>query len=198
VLVSKANVGAARTVYQWLRDQGIAYQQYIPCVEYDRAGNALPFTITGEDWGAFLVELFDAWTGDRGTISIRHLDELAAFASNGKPVSCATGRNCSTYFVVEYNGDLYPCDFFVRRDLLLGNAAATGLERAFASPAAVRFGRMKTRWNRACDDCRFLRFCSGDCLKHRLLGPSPVPHARSVLCEGLKAFYSHALPRLGI
>lgn len=41
---------------------------------------------------------------------------VTAHASNGVELSanvCALADNCCQYVVVEHNGDIYPCDFFV-------------------------------------------------------------------------------------
>ncbi len=61
VLVSKANVHMAREVYRYLLEQNFLYHQYIPCVEFDNHGKSLPFSISAEEWGRFLCELFDSW-----------------------------------------------------------------------------------------------------------------------------------------
>ena len=72
VLVSSANVKRAREVYHYLRDHGINYHQYIPCVEFDVNGQLLPYSITGREWGDFLCEIFDEWImRDRRQVSRR-------------------------------------------------------------------------------------------------------------------------------
>jgi len=105
------------------------------------------------------------------------------------------GGNCFQYFVVEHNGDIYPCDFFVEADLKLGNIATDPWEDLQRSPKYVEFGAQKARWNELCGECRFLKYCSGDCLKHRLPA-TDEPRTLSWLCEGWKEFYGHALPGL--
>ena len=71
VLVNKANVDHASDVYRYITDLGIRYVQFIPCVETDRNGRLRPFAITGEEWGAFLTEIFELWGCRRHT---PHLD----------------------------------------------------------------------------------------------------------------------------
>ena len=193
VLVSQANVGKAAEVYRYLTGQGFLYHQYIPCVEYDDTGRLLPFAIDGEAWGRFNIELFDAWQADNDThrVSIRHFDAaLVKMVDNGVSL-CSMGRDCRQYFVVEHNGDIYPCDFFVESDLKLGNVMDTAWSAAQDSPVYKTFGLRKAAWHRACDACPHLDLCAGDCLKHRPQNSDGSP-VLSVLCAGWSMFYAHA------
>ncbi len=195
-LVSQSNVRHGREVYRCIRDQGHRFHQYIPCVEFGPDGKPLPFAISGEEWGEFLCQVFDEWrAADTRTVSVRLFDALLAILVDGRPMQCTLDRDCRQYFVVEHNGDIYPCDFFVRPELRLGNIADTSWEAALASPLYAQFGGCKARWNPACASCDVLDLCSGDCLKHRPGTPAD-PSALSVLCAGWKRFLRHARPKL--
>ncbi len=194
VLVSSANVHRARDVYRYLRGLGIAYHQYIPCVEFDRDGRPLPYTITGPQWGDFLCQIFDEWiSSDVGLVSIRRFDSVLNMLLNGRADACNMSRNCNQYFVVEHNGDVYPCDFFVDEDKKLGNIITDSWESLQNSPRYVRFGKQKARWNPRCARCEYLALCAGDCLKHRIYGGGDAGRL-SWLCEGWRRFYAHSLP----
>jgi len=195
VLVSRANVSRASTVYQYLTSQGFFYHQYIPCVEFDAAGNLLPFAVTGGEWGEFLCNLFDQWyPRDVHRVSIRHFDSILQMMIEGAADVCTMGRSCCQYFVVEYNGDIYPCDFFVQESLKIGNIMDTNWKDALASDAYQKFGAQKAQWNRECRRCECLNFCYGDCLKHRLFAGNP-PQTLSWLCEGWRQFIRYTRDR---
>jgi len=197
ILVSAANVGRAREVYNYICDQGIMFHQYIPCVEFDAAGKPMPYSIGGDEWGDFLCELYDQWLpGDTRRVSDRLFDSILTLLVEGGYSICHMGRNCCQYFVVEHNGDVYPCDFFVQADLRLGNVATDSWEYLGQSPKYLEFGRQKARWNEQCGECAFVKYCSADCLKHRLPSGGDNPQTLSWLCDGWKRFYSHALPGL--
>ena len=186
VLVSAANVNHGREVYRYLVDQGFYYHQYIPCLEKAPDGAPAEFSIDGEGWGEFLTQVHDEWIkGDQRRVSIRHVDSILQLLVNGAVTSCTMGGACNAYFVVEYNGDVFPCDFYVQDDLRLGNIAADSWEALIASPARRKFAAAKARWPASCSSCSYLHLCSGDCVKHR----NPV----SELCSGWKRYYGHAL-----
>lgn len=121
------------------------------------------------------------------------LDSILTLLVDERYNICHMGRDCRQYFVVEHNGDIYPCDFFVEAPRRLGNILEDNWERLLESPLYRAFGTQKSRWHPDCDQCRYLRFCSGDCLKHRLHERND-PKTRSWLCHGWKTFYGHALP----
>ncbi|MCK5850017.1 MAG: anaerobic sulfatase maturase [Kiritimatiellae bacterium] len=191
VLVSQANVLHAENIYRYLTDAGFLHQQYIPCVEFDNTGALQPFAITGEEWGRFMCELFDEWQKeDTHRVSIRHFDSVLIRMVEKVSNVCSMGNDCRQYFVVEHNGDIYPCDFFVEPRLKLGNIMDTSWEEVSDSALYHDFGVQKSLWNEACSSCDWLELCFGDCIKHRVYGGNP-PQNLSWLCEGWKRFYAH-------
>jgi uncharacterized protein len=196
VLVTRANVHRAKEVYTYMVDQGFFYHQYIPCVEFDEKGTLLPFAITGQQWGDFMCSIFDMWYArDRNRVSVRYFDAVLQKMINGCANICTLGNDCRQYFVVEHNGDIYPCDFYVREDLKLGNIMDTSWEEALDSPLYKDFGVQKSRRNPACTTCDCLYLCMGDCLKHRTCGDH-IAGNLSWLCAGWQQLIRHARDRL--
>ncbi len=190
-LVSQSNVRRSREVYQYLCDKGFLFHQYIECVEYDADGNLAPFAITGEQWGAFMCGIYDQWIrGDTRRVSIRLFDSIVNYLVTGVPNVCKMCRDCRQYLLVEHNGDVYPCDFFVEKDLLLGNVATHAWSTMLDSPVYEAFGRRKANWCEACETCPWLEWCMGDCPKNRRGGVGDGRQL-SELCAGWKLFYAH-------
>jgi uncharacterized protein len=197
VLVSSANLNRAKEVYHYLRNLGIYYHQYIPCVEFDNNGKPLIFTVSARQWGGFLCEVFDEWMkGDTRRVSIRWFDSIISYLVDATYTVCQMGKNCCQYFLVEHNGDIYPCDFFVRPELKLGNICDASWGELLQSRIYVDFGAQKAQWHEECDSCHDLPYCSGGCLKHRLFHGTRHSRQLSWLCHGYKQFLQHALPEL--
>ncbi len=184
VLVSQANVRRAGEVFGYLRDLGLLHQQYIPCLDVDDDGAPRPYAIGSEEWGAFLDALFVAWAADGERAAIRNLDALVGQLLGDPPAECTLGQDCRQYVVVEHNGAIYPCDFYVREDLCLGNVMDVAWDTVLASPAHRRFGATKAAWPEACATCDCLDLCAGGCPRHRT-GSAAEP---SRLCAGLRGF----------
>lgn len=194
-LVSESNVRHPREVYRYLCDHEYLFHQYIPCVEADPQRQLLPFAITAEQWGEFMCGIFDEWKErDTRRVSVRLFDSVLMLLVEGVRNVCHLGRDCRQYFVVEYNGDVFPCDFYVETPLKLGNLLRESWTTLQNSPVYADFGALKTQWHPTCDSCRFAAICSGDCLKNRLYSSGGDPRRLSKLCKGWKMFFSHALP----
>ncbi len=194
-LINNQTVKKAKEIYRYHCDNGFFFHQYIPCVEFDEDGNLKSYSINGEDWGRFLSDLFEEWIKeDVNRVSIRLFDSIMEYLVYGRYNVCYMGKSCVQYFVVEYDGSVYPCDFFVRDDLLLGNVKADSWESLLLSKKYQNFGNKKANWNKKCDSCPYLKLCHGDCQKFRFGAPN-FSKELSVLCKGWKMFYSRTLPR---
>ncbi|MDD5727531.1 MAG: anaerobic sulfatase maturase [Victivallales bacterium] len=190
-MVSTANVDYPAQVYRYLKKQGFKYHQYIECVEYSRDGSLLPFAVTGRQWGGFMCGIFDEWyPRDRHEISVRLFDSILFCLLEGTPNVCAMGSDCRQYLLIENNGDVYPCDFFMDRKWKLGNLMNDSWESLTGSPLYARFGVRKKEYATACQACPWLKFCQGGCPKNRP-ERGDVPGMQTSLCDGWKIFYEH-------
>lgn len=194
-VVTQANAPHGKEMYRYLKSLGFDFHQYIPCVEFDPAGALADFAVDGEAWGQFLSDVFEEWRkSDTRRVSVRQFDSIVNKLVLGRPTLCPMDTNCCQYFVVEFSGDVYPCDFFVRSELSLGNVRSHAWVEMLEEPKYVEFGARKPRWHSDCQRCEYLELCAGDCLKHRG-PPGSAPETKSVLCDGWKAFYCHSLPK---
>ncbi len=194
VLVNSINVSHPDEIFDYFHQRGERHLQFIPCVEFEKDGiSPLPWSLGPEAWGSFMVRIFDAWYKHRYEVSLRFFDSILNKLLVNRPTTCDMDRNCCQYFVVEYDGKVYPCDFFVQDHLCLGNIK-TGNWNAFLRHKSYRrFGAEKLGFIKECHSCPYLNFCWGDCPKNR----SGRNHkGLSRLCDGWKLFYAHALPRL--
>ena len=192
-LVTAANVERAKDVYRFLTSEGHRFLQFIPCLEKDPAtGGRADYAIDAPSYGRFLTDLYDEWAKeDRGTVSVRLFDALLEKAVRGSSSFCVLGSSCDSYLVVEHNGDVYPCDFFVAGEWKLGNILETPLEELARAEMRRDFARQKSRAREACGECRWWRVCRGGCVKDRVaLGRSAAE--RTEFCESMRMLLERA------
>lgn len=194
-VLSQANVEKPQEVYRFFRGLGIDYIQYIPLAEFDSQGNPLPFTITPEQYGRFLSETFDLWWRERRKVRVRFFDNLAEALAGQKPGSCNLHETCDSYCVVEYNGDVYPCDFFVEKDWKLGNITLDSWPEISRRQRRYSFAAKKTLPRSECQLCEYLSLCHGGCPKLR-----HAPHRRfedlDYFCPAYKMVFAKSLDPL--
>jgi sulfatase maturation enzyme AslB (radical SAM superfamily) len=81
-----------------------------PLAEFASDGSPLPSTIAADEYGRFLCELFEAWWPEHEYVRIRWFDNIAEAIAGATPACCTLYERCDSYAVVEYNGEVYPCD----------------------------------------------------------------------------------------
>ena len=196
-LLTDSNVGEPARLYRFFREHGFSHLQFVPCFEKDpETGEDLPFSITAEQLGEFHRRLFDLWLDDGfPDVSIRVFEDVLINYIDGIIVSCNWQERCASYYVVEHNGDVYPCDFFVYPEWKLGNIVEDSYEKIGKSPLLPKFAEMKACMPDECEGCRWLSFCHGDCTKFRL-DESGGYEDRSAYCAARKMLFEHVEPHL--
>ena len=134
---------------------------------------------------------------DIGRIMVQIFDEAARPFRGLDHSLCVFRERCGDVPVLEHDGSLYSCDHFVDPAHLLGNIRETPLANLLASPAQRRFGNDKwDRLPRYCMECPVRPMCNGGCPKDRFLRTLDGEEGLNYLCQGLKAFFTHARPTL--
>jgi uncharacterized protein len=207
VAVNRVNAEHPLEVYRFLRDEARAtWIQFIPVVErIDEAGHTIyqkgtqisRRSVRAEQWGRFLIGVFDEWVRhDVGQVYVQTF-EAAVRNWLGMPSGmCVFEETCGLGLALEHNGDLYSCDHFVEPDYLLGNIVEGVGERTSPLLAMVnserqrQFGRDKRdTLPRYCRECEVLFACRGECPKNRFLTTPEGEPGLNHLCAGWKAFF---------
>jgi uncharacterized protein len=189
VMVTAESAGRAREIYRCLRDLGLRSHHYIPCVEFDAAGSPRPGTISGERWGRFLNDLAAIWLEDGAAISIRLFDAALGRLLGAADDLCTVASACGPCLVVDRDGAVYPCDFYVASDRRLGSVLTEDFDAVLGSPAYRAFAAAKADLPAACLACPHLDLCGGDCPRNRR-GPGRPADGVSWLCAGWRHFFS--------
>lgn len=177
-------------VYEFFTSRGYKHLQFIPCLKplYDKSDNG--FTPDGETYSRFLKKCFTLYTRDylRGDYtSVRLFDNMVALAHLRRSEQCGTGGHCTHQYVIEGNGDVYPCDFYCLDEYKLGNIAETDFETMEHSEKAVRFITESLIIEDKCKACKWFALCKNGCKRER---------ADIDKCAAYKEFFEKALPHL--
>ena len=162
------NAALGRGLMDYFLGLGFRHFQFIPCAERAGPDGLAQFSIRAKQYADFLVETFDRWaTWDGEPVSVRLFESIVRAMMGGEPESCILRENCQNMITVEANGDIYPCEFFVRPERRYGNVNETPLRDILAGPVRAQFrSDIKTRPAR-CRRCKWDWICKGGCPKYR-------------------------------
>ena len=99
-------------------------------------------------------------------------------------------KECGAYVVIEHNGNVYSCDFFVEPRHRLGNLRNDKLVNMLNSKKQEEFGKAKTILPRKCRFCKWNSKCFGGCTKDRI--KDPADHNQPRFCRSYQMFFEHA------
>ncbi|MDO4846661.1 MAG: SPASM domain-containing protein [Clostridiaceae bacterium] len=186
-VVDGENAGDIESTYTFFKEQGFGFLQFIPCID-ENSGVSL----TPEKHATFLKKSFDLWYEDfiNGRyISMRHIDNYINILMGNPPENCAMCGVCGNYFVVEANGDIYPCDFYCRDEYKIGSVFG---ERPFEqNEKQKRFIEQSLLIHEKCRECRYYRLCRGGCRRDR-----DESLTSNVYCKAYKDFFDYSCDRM--
>jgi uncharacterized protein len=195
-VINDYSVDFPEDIYRFNKGLGLNYMQFIPCLEPDSTDPArsASFSLPAEKYGDFLCTVFDLWRGDfkngKPTTSIRYFDSLLSGYMGLGAGECTLQQECGDYLLIEHNGDVYSCDFFVEPAWRLGNIDSDLLTDMLNAPRQQQFGRQKTVLTDKCMACRWLTTCNGGCPKDRMNNVQDP--ALSGFCEAYQVFFDYA------
>lgn len=176
-------------VYRFFRQQDFRYLQFIPCLDpLDSPPGDQAYSLLPEDYGNFLIRLFDLWFQElrQGVyVSVRHLDNWIGILLGLPPEACSMTGRCAIGFTVESSGDVYPCDFYALDEWRLGNVMDLSLTEMARSEPAQRFLQASHDLPQACGACRYYPLCRNGCRRDR-----ECATGRTFLCTAYKQFFS--------
>lgn len=188
-VVTGENAKNIGEIYDFYRKNGFEYLQFIPCLDpMDQARGKEHYHLSSQAYGEFLIRIFDLWYEDlkKGRyVSIRHIDNWIGILLGQRPEACSMNGRCSIQFVVEGDGSVYPCDFYVTDEWKLGNVASDSFASMLNSPKAHQFIRDSMVLPEECRVCPILRLCRNGCRRDRM-----ESHGKTCFCEAHRRFFT--------
>ena len=188
-----------QSVYENYKKEGFRHLQFIPCIAgLDAVGEDMELSLTPKRYAAFLKTLFDLWYRDyrNGSyISIRHFDNWVLMLAGAEAETCAMSGKCSPYFVVEGDGSVYPCDFYVLDEWKLGNLAESSFTDLLESPLHQAFLEQSIPKPEQCRQCPFLYLCRGGCRRDRDIGGTL---GKNRFCSSYYDFFQEKIPAVQV
>ena len=154
-----------KELYRFYKDNKYQYVQIIPCLPgLKEMKNA--YSLTPRKFASFYKEFYDLWLDDyqKGEyLSVTLFDNIIPMFAGIPPQQCGFLGRCSLQSVIESDGTVYPCDFYVLDQYQCGNIVTNSMEEISNSEAAKNFLGEPRKPCNACKSCGFYHMCFGQC-----------------------------------
>ncbi|MGL4344002.1 MAG: anaerobic sulfatase maturase [Cellulosilyticaceae bacterium] len=198
-VVTKQVARGIKEIYDFYMENDLKYMQFIPCIddiEDERGSKA--YSLTAEDYGQFLCDLFDKWhvtVSSGGFVYIRYFENLLQLLCGYYPEACGMLGVCTHQYVIEADGGVYPCDFYVMDDYKIGNILEDSFDLINQKREGIQFIHQSIPKDSGCAKCKWHKLCRGGCRRDRDLFMDGKTK-RNYFCRSYKTFFKHAYPRL--
>jgi uncharacterized protein len=135
--------------------------------------------------------MFELWSNDFQAgkkIEVRFFSNLVQMAAGYQPEACGMCGHCTPYPVVEGDGSVYPCDFYVTDEWRLGNVS-DGFEAMLSGRRIKEFALPSETIDDACRACPHFALCRGGCRRWREPVIGGIPSI-NCLCDDYKLFFT--------
>jgi uncharacterized protein len=159
-----------KALFEYYLSEGFEYVQLIPClpafgIEDDG------MSLTPDLYASFYKSFFKAWKKafERGHyININLFENLASMMQGYYPYQCGMLGRCITQYVVESNGDVFPCDFYCLDEYCMGNIYEKSLSELKDSEGSRKLTEGPSMEKKICESCRYRNICHGGCRRQNI------------------------------
>lgn len=197
-VVNKETAAHISFIYDMFKKQDFMWQQYIACLPpLNKKTHEVEYAVSPELYGDFLTKLFEMWESDVWNSTqpyIRQFENYIGILLGIYPESCEQRGCCSFQMVIEADGSVYPCDFYVLDEYKLGNLLMDDFDDIGKAREKSDFVKRSYNHTKACLDCEYHYICRGGCYRNRVQFGDEKGH--NYLCDGYRKFFDNCLPGL--
>lgn len=194
-VVNGITAAKVNRIYENYRKQGFDWQQYIACLDpiWKKQGQ-MDYSLTPEVYGKFLISLFHLWEIDfwkNEAPTIRQFENYIGIIMGYPPESCEHRGNCSFQTVIEADGSVYPCDFYVLDDYRIGNLNTETMEEIQKRRLEIQFVETSFNHTAECKNCKWFKLCRGGCRRHR--EQPGTQKGENYFCKSYQMFFEECI-----
>lgn len=154
-------------IYNFYKENDFKYVQFIPCLNSLSDSKSYLYP---HDFEIFLNKLFNLYYNDiiKGNyLYNRYFENLLCILLGENPEDCSLKGNCSLQYVIEANGNVYPCDFYAIDKYYLGNINKDNIKDLNLNLIKSKFIDDSYLLNQSCSKCEYINLCRCGCRRMR-------------------------------
>ncbi|WP_300692672.1 radical SAM protein [uncultured Oscillibacter sp.] len=165
-VLTSASAKHPSSFWNWLLKENVQYVQFIPCLNDLNASERSPYALTPTLFRDFYRQLFPMWVRSMEAghfISVKFFDDLINLYLAGRTTACGITGHCTVQYVVEANGDVFPCDFYALDSYRMGSLLEGKPSDLFRKGEFfLTDGRVYFQ-TEPCNRCLYRTSCGGGC-----------------------------------
>ncbi len=185
-------------IYAFYKQEGFFNLHFIPCLKPIFSEHKIDdYSLDNDYYQKFLFKIFNLWYEDVKNgfyLSIRHIDNYLMLLMQGRCESCAMQGKCSIQYVVEGNGNVYPCDFYATDKYFLGNIKDKSFKELSQSANALAFVNESLVLQEQCSKCSVFKYCRNGCKRDRIFEKGQFK--QNMYCKAYNSFLTENLDKL--
>lgn len=194
--VTKKSVTRGREMFLSLVDAGFKSIAFNAFYNTASSCDSDTYGLTDQEWLMFLIDIFEAWIAlNDPSIRVRELDGIIAWLKEKSANSCVYKGTCYQWFVVDYTGDIFPCERF-GRTIHFGNIySLVDFQGVLDGQIFLDWKGFSEQLPKKCLACNLQTLCHNGCRSHRTAdceGGIPL----YAYCESRRGFYNYLTNRL--
>ena len=170
-VLSKKVLSHPKQLYNFYKKSGIKYVQLIPCLPPLNETNQESTRARRDLLAPFWIQFYDLWRQDfqngRPPFEVREFYAIFRALQGNPTDTCIFPGKCSPQLIVEADGSLYPCDFYVLPQYRTGSVFTDTLEDTLHAEGMLRFAKEIPPLPIQCQRCAYKGLCSGGCRRMR-------------------------------
>ena len=160
----------------FFESENLKYLQFIPCLDplklENKKNDLNDYYLNNDLYFNFLTKAFEYYKNyflEKNYVSMRYFDNLMNIFSGKYPEACGMLGQCSIQNIIEADGSLYVCDFYVLDEYKLGNIKTSSFNEMKLNPVAKSFIEDSTITPTKCKACKYINVCyKGGCKRYRV------------------------------
>lgn len=181
-------------IYHEYKKRGWHYLQFIACLDpLGEERGMKEYSLLPEHYGKYLTNLFDLWYTDWKLGKqpyIRQFENYVGILAGYNPEACEHRGVCGIQNVIEADGSVYPCDFYVLDDYVLGNLNVNSMNDIMKKGLEIGFTERSHNISDECRNCRWFFLCRGGCYRNK------EGLKENYFCKGYQYFFDQSYHRL--
>ena len=194
-VVTKGVAEHIKEIYSFYIENNFRYMQFIPCLDAIKSEKGKnEYSLTPQLYESFLKTLFDEWykTLKSGEFAyVRYFENIIQLRLGYYPEACGMMGVCTNQYIIEADGSVYPCDFYVMDDYKIGNMVVDAFEKIEANKIKIDFIEASKVKDSGCLKCKWHKICHGGCRRDRDSFDG-TKLGRNYFCTAYKNFYKYS------